>query len=59
MTAHPETAKSRTVALPNVNKGLTDRQSSAKGLNVAAMVENVWNGVAFGPYLVPLSRRVE
>jgi hypothetical protein len=60
MTPTPGTAKNRTVALPHFTKtALTGAKGAAKGHDVAAIVEAMWNGTAFGPYLIPLSRRAE
>jgi hypothetical protein len=58
MTPTPGTAKSRTVALPNKST-LTGAKGAAKNHDVAALVDAMWNGTVFGPYLVPLSRRAE
>jgi hypothetical protein len=58
MTTTPGTAKNRTVALPN-KSALTGAKGAAKGHDVAAIVDAMWNGTAFGPYLIPLSRRAE
>jgi hypothetical protein len=58
---HPtEFARSRTVALPNVNKGLLQaRHLQAKLSGRASALEGAWGQMTFGPYLVPLSRRIE
>jgi hypothetical protein len=58
MTPTPGTAKSRTVALPHKST-LTGSKGAAKSHDVAALVDAMWNGTAFGPYLVTLSRRAE
>ena len=60
MTSTTTSAKSRTVALPQINKGtLTGSKAPVKGHDVNALVDAMWNGMVFGPYLVPLSRRAE
>jgi hypothetical protein len=60
MIHHAESAKSRTVALPNVNKGLLQaRHIQAKLNGRTSPSEGAWGPMAFGPYLVPLTRRVE
>ena len=54
------TAKNRTVALPHVTKSaVTGGRVPAKTHDVAELVDAMWNGTVFGPYLVPLSRRPE
>lgn len=54
------TAKNRTVALPHVSKSaVTGGRVPAKPHDVAEIVDAMWNGTVFGPYLVPLSRRAE
>jgi len=60
MTSNTSSAKNRTVALPQLNKSvLTGSKAPAKTHDVSALVDAMWNGTVFGPYLVPLSRRVE
>ena len=60
MTANTDSAKNRTVALPNLNKSaLAGSKAIAKNADVTAMVDAMWNGMVFGPYLIPLSRRAE
>jgi hypothetical protein len=58
MTSNTSSAKSRTVALPQFSKSaLTGGKAPAK--TVDELVDAMWNGTVFGPYLVPLSRRAE
>ncbi len=60
MTSNTSSAKSRTVALPQINKNAaTGSKTPVKGHDVNALVDGMWNGIVFGPYLVPLSRRAE
>ncbi len=60
MNSNTSSAKSRTVALPQFNKStLTGSKVPAKTHDVTALVDGMWNGMTFAPYLVPLSRRVE
>ncbi len=60
MTSNTSSAKSRTVALPQFTKGgIASGKAPAKSHDVNALVDAMWNGTVFGPYLVPLSRRVE
>ena len=60
MTANTSSAKGRTVALPQFSKSaLTGAKTPVKSQDVNALVDAMWNGTVFGPYLVPLSRRVE
>jgi hypothetical protein len=60
MSPTTDSAKSRTVALPHVNKNiLTGRQVAGKTTGAGLGADGSWNGMFFGPYLVPLSRRVE
>jgi hypothetical protein len=60
MTSTTNTAKNHTVALPHVSKSsLTGGKSPVKAHDIAALVDAMWNGTAFGPYLIPLSRRAE
>ncbi len=60
MTNTTTSAKNRTVALPTLSKSAqTDGKNAAKNPDVAALVDAMWNGAVFGPYLVPLSRRAE
>jgi hypothetical protein len=60
MTSNTSSAKSRTVALPQFSKSaLTGAKTPVQSPDVNAMVEAMWNGTVFGPYLVPLSRRAE
>ncbi len=60
MTSNTSSAKNRTVALPQFTKTpLTGSKAPAKSHDVNALVDAMWNGIVFGPYLVPLSRRVE
>ena len=60
MTSNTSSARSRTVALPQFTKSaLTGCKTPCKGKDVNALVDAMWNGTVFGPYLVPLSRRVE
>ena len=55
-----KTAKTRTAALPVINKSfLPAREDSAKTSDMALLVDDIVNGMIFGPYLVSLSRRVE
>ena len=60
MTSTTASAKSRTVALPQFTKSaVTGSKTPVKGHDVNALVDAMWNGTVFGPYLVPLSRRAE
>jgi hypothetical protein len=60
MTSNTSSAKSRTVALPQFTKNaMTGAKTPAKSQDVNALVDAMWNGTVFGPYLVPLSRRAE
>ena len=60
MTSNTSSAKSRTVALPQFTKNaMTSAKTPAKSQDVNALVDAMWNGTVFGPYLVPLSRRAE
>ena len=59
MIHQPEASKSRTVALPNVNKGLMQVRQIQGKLQGRASNEGGWGSMVFGPYLVPLTRRVE
>lgn len=60
MTPTTDSAKNRTVALPKLNPGaLTGAKGTARNRDVTALVDAMWNGTVFGPYVVPLSRRVE
>ncbi len=60
MTSNTSSAKSRTVALPQFNKNaMAGSKAPAKAHDVKALVDAMWNGTVFGPYLVPLSRRAE
>jgi hypothetical protein len=60
MTSNTTSAKSRTVALPQINKNaLAGSKAPAKSHDVNALVDAMWNGTLYGPYLIPLSRRVE
>jgi hypothetical protein len=38
---------------------MTGAKNCAKCHDVSELVDAMWNGTVFGPYLVPLSRRVE
>jgi hypothetical protein len=52
--------KSRTAALPKINKNLLNvGQGAAKTGASSETIESAWTGMVFGPYLVPLGRRVE
>ena len=60
MTSNTSSAQSRTVALPQIAKSaMTGGKVPAKTHDVKELVDGMWNGMVFGPYLVPLSRRVE
>ena len=60
MIHQPESAKNRTVALPNINKGLLQARHIQAKLNGRGFAgEGGWGPMTFGPYLVPLSRRAE
>ncbi len=60
MTANTSSAKSRTAALPKFpTSALTGGKTPVKGHDVDELVDAIWNGTMFGPYLVSLSRRVE
>ena len=60
MTSNTSSAKNRTVALPQFNKSaMTGSKAPAKAHDVNALVDAMWNGTVFGPYLVSLSRRAE
>jgi hypothetical protein len=53
-----ENTKTRTAALPNLNKtGTPGRTGNAK--TEAQASGHAWSGIVFGPYLVPLTRRAE
>ncbi len=53
-------AKNRTAALPHVGKNaVTGGRAPAKPHDVTELVDAMWNGTVFGPYLIPLSRRAE
>jgi len=48
------------VALPQFNKSaMTGSKTPVKSSDVNALVDAMWNGTVFGPYLVSLSRRAE
>ena len=52
--------KTRTAALPKINKNLlTGGQGTGKSGATSESHDSAWNGMIFGPYLVPLTRRVE
>ena len=58
MTSNTSPAKSRVAALPHLNQSvLAGSKAPVKGHDVTALVDAMWNGTVFGPYLVPLSRR--
>jgi len=60
MRSTNNTAKTRTASLPLINKSiLPARQDPAEAGDVALLVDDILNGMIFGPYLVPVSRRVE
>ena len=60
MTSNTTSAKSRTVALPQFTKSaMTGSKAPATAHDVKELVDAMWNGTVFGPYLVPLSRRAE
>ena len=60
MTPTTKTAQTRTASLPVINKSfLPAHQDAAQTNDVAQMVDDILNGMIFGPYLVSLSRRVE
>jgi len=60
MTSNTSSAKNRTVALPQFNKSaMTGSKTPVKSSDVNALVDAMWNGTVFGPYLVSLSRRAE
>jgi hypothetical protein len=60
MTNITSSQKNRTSTSPLVNKGyLQTRQSPAESSDIALLVDNIVNGMIFGPYLVPVSRRAE
>jgi hypothetical protein len=60
MVHSPEFTKTRTAALPNVSKGLAQaRQIQAKINGRTSTLGSTWAPPVFGPYLVPLTRRVE
>ena len=60
MTSNTSSAKSRTVALPQFTKSaMTGSKAPANAHDVKELVDAMWNGTVFGPYLVPLSRRAE
>jgi hypothetical protein len=53
-------AKTRTASLPVINKSfLPAQQDRSESSDVALLVDDIVNGMIFGPYLVPVSRRVE
>ncbi len=59
MTPSTTAPKGRT-HLPTANKSvMTGAKNCAKCHDVNELVDAMWNGMVFGPYLVPLSRRVE
>ncbi|MEI9999957.1 MAG: hypothetical protein WDO13_12780 [Verrucomicrobiota bacterium] len=51
-------AKTRTAALPKLGKSAT-RQDPAKNGAAIDLDDGAWAPIVFGPYLVPLTRRVE
>ena len=52
--------KTRTAALPKIHKNLLNGvQVAAKSGSGSESSDSAWNGIVFGPYLVPLTRRVE
>jgi hypothetical protein len=60
MTSNTSSAKGRTGALPHSTKSvLSGSKAPGKAHDVNALVDAMWNGTVFGPYLVPLSRRAE
>jgi hypothetical protein len=59
MSHHTTSAKSRTVALPNINKGLPAHPIQAKLNGRISTGDGALSPMVFGPYLVPLSRRAE
>jgi hypothetical protein len=60
MTSNTSSAQSRTVALPQIAKSaMTGGKAPVKAHDVKELVDAMWNGTVFGPYLVPLSRRAE
>ena len=60
MTSNTSSAKNRTVALPQFTKSaMTGSKTPVKSSDVNALVDAMWNGTVFGPYLVSLSRRAE
>ena len=60
MTPTTSSAKTRTAALPNISKGsVPGRPGFSKTTGAALSIDGAWDGIVFGPYLVPLSRRVE
>jgi hypothetical protein len=59
MTTSPTAPKGRP-NLPTATKSaMTGAKNCTKGHDVNALVDAMWNGTVFGPYLVPLSRRVD
>ncbi len=60
MTTTTVSAKTRTASLPNMSKcSRPARQGFAKTSGATDSIEGAWDGIVFGPYVVPLSRRVE
>ena len=60
MIHQAENAKNRTVALPNLNKGLMQARHIQAKLNGRSYAgEGAWGPMVYGPYLVPVTRRVE
>ena len=60
MTSNTNSAKSRTVPCRSSStSAMPGSQAPGQGHDVNALVDAMWNGTVFGPYLVPLSRRVE
>ena len=59
MTSTTVSAKTRTAALPKINREQPDRRGLAKTSGATDSIEGAWDGIVFGPYVVRLSRRVE
>jgi hypothetical protein len=45
--------------LPKITKGSLPARPGFAKTSAAQSIDGTWNGIIFGPYPVPLSRRVE
>jgi hypothetical protein len=60
VNAQPENPRNKTVALPNLNKGLMQARHIQAKLNGREFAGHTgWGPMNYGPYVVPLSRRAE